>query len=204
MAAGGCGEDVPPTSPTPPPADPGYDQQNLYEGAIRGQGFGRFSAVDGRGDPTGAEWDLQSAQTATAGCAGVLAGIALPVRNLDGATEPVVLTLRMLQEGRRPEPDDAAVFGQVSLPAASFIGVDVLNPATWPVFDVSPLGFVVAPGMRFCFSVSTTDTVAFVLNPEFTGTYPGGGAFRRNRAADLDWSEQVHSDFGFRTWVATP
>ncbi len=204
LAAGGCSDDRSPTSPEPPPGDPGYDQQNLYEGSIMGQGIGRFSVVDGHGDPTGAQWDLQSAQTVTAGRAGVLAGIAVPVRNLDGATEPVILTLRMVQEGWQPEPDDRMAFGQVSLPAASFTDVDVLNPATWPVFDVSPLGLVVAPGTRFSFSVSTTDTVAFILNPEYGSTYAGGRAFRRNRAEGSEWLEQWRSDFGFRTWVSTP
>lgn len=202
LVASGCSDDAGPPVAPPPGSEAEYDQQNLYEGVVLGQGIGRFSVEDGHGDPAGADWDLQSAQTVTAGRAGILSGIALPIRNLDGATEPVVLSLRMLQGGSVPEPDDDLVIGQVSLPADRFTGVEALNPRTWPVFDVTSLGLAVAPGMRFCFSVATTDTVAYILNPEYGGRYEGGGAFRRNRARGPEWEAQPRSDFGFRTWVA--
>lgn len=202
LVASGCSDATGPPVDPPPGSGEEFDQQNLYEGVVLGQGIGRFSVEDGHGDPTGADWDLQSAQTVTAGRAGILAGIALPIRNLNGATEPVVLSLRMLQGGTVPEPDDALVMGQVSLPAGRFVGVEVLNPLTWPVFDVTSLGLEVTPGMRFCFSVATTDTVAYILNPEYGGRYEGGGAYRRNRARGPDWEAQPLSDLGFRTWVA--
>jgi hypothetical protein len=202
LIASGCSDATDPPVDPPPGSEAEFDQQNLYEGIVLGQGIGRFSVEDGHGDPAGIEWDLQSAQTVTAGCAGILAGIALPIRNLNGATEPVVLCLRMLQGGTVPEPDDDLVIGRVSLPADRFIGVEVLNPRTWPVFDVTSLGLVVAPGTRFCFSVATIDTVAYILNPEYGGQYEGGAAFRRNRARGPEWEAQPLSDFGFRTWVA--
>lgn len=200
----GCGDDESASGPVVPPPAEDWDQQNLYEGVVQGQGIGRFSAEDGQGDPGGGLWDLQSAQTVTAGRAGVLARIAVPVRNLGGATEPVHLTLRLLQENLRPEPDDNLSLGQVSLPASSFLDVDLLNPGTWPVFEVATLGMVVEPGRKFCFSVSTVDTTAYILNPEYGAGYPRGDAFRRNRADGPDWTSLPRSDFGFRTWVEAP
>lgn len=50
----GCGDD--PQSPPPADSPLVIDQENLTDGRLLGQGFGRFSDRDGHGDPDGATW----------------------------------------------------------------------------------------------------------------------------------------------------
>lgn len=205
LLLGGCSADDPVVAPPPPPppVEPAgtLDQENLLDGWIVGQGIGRFSVRDGSGDPDGAEWDLQDAQLVTAGRTGVLSAIRVPVRNTLGGTQPVTLQLRLLQDGERPEPDDDLVLGAASVPASACADVKYWRPETWATFDVSGLGLRVVAGQAFCFSLSTTDTIGFLVNPERSNGYAAGRAFRRNRAATAEWSAQPGADLGFQTFV---
>ncbi len=204
LLAAGPGCDGDPQSPPAVPASPlVIDQENLTDGRLLGQGFGRFSDRDGHGDPDGSTWDLQSAQVVTAARGGLLARIALPIRNTLAATRPVVLHLRPVWDDGAPVGGDDAGYGVVSLPAAAFVGVDVRKAATWPAFDVSGLGLVVEPGRKYAFSLSSTDTCGYLYGPEETWTYDGGAAWRRNFAVTVGWVELPGRDFCFRTWVDT-
>lgn len=196
---GGCGDD--PQSPPPGDSPLVLDQQNLADGRLLGQGFGRFSDLDGHGDPGGAAWDLQSAQVVTADRAGLLARLALPIRNTLQATSPVVLTLRAVWEDGAPVGGDDGGLGSVSLPASAFAGVLVHDATTWAAFDVSGLGLWLEPGRKYAFALSTADTSGYLLNPEETRTYAGGSAWRRNLAVSVGWVAMPGRDFCFRTWV---
>ena len=199
LGLGGCGEDD--ATPLEPAAGLTLDSESLYNGGLWGLGFGRCRNVDGSADPAGAFDDFQTGQMITARYTGVLSQLRLPIRNLDGATEPVELQLRMLQNGIRPEPDDGLVLGAVSLPASAFVGVVASDPATWATFDVSAIGLELAPGRKYCFTVSTADTLGFVYSVEMTMNYSRGSAFRRNRAFTAEWSEIVTGDLGFQAYV---
>lgn len=187
---------------------PGIDQQNPLDGPVAGQGIGRFSDVDGSPDPTGSSYDLQDAQTFTAGMDGQLTFVQLAIQNPDGATEPVILEIREVEPDPgtlafAPTSDDSlvGVLGRVSLPASAFVDADPANPDTWPAFDVSVLGIVVTAGTTYCFSVLTADTTGYTLSPELSMGYADGAAWRRNRAHDAAWTQMLGADFGFRTWV---
>jgi hypothetical protein len=199
LGTGGCGDDE--VAPLEPAAGLTLDSESLYNGALWGLGFGRCRNVGGSADPAGAFDDFQTGQMITARYAGVLSQLRLPIRNLDGATEPVELQLRMLQNGIRPEPDDGLVLGAVSLPASAFVGVLPDNPQTWAAFDVSAIGLELAPGREYCFTVSTADTLGFVYSVEMTMNYGRGSAFRRNRAFTAEWSEIVTGDLGFQAYI---
>lgn len=195
----GCGDDD--ATPLEPAAGLTLDSESLYNGALWGLGFGRCSHAEGVADPAGTSYDFQSGQMVTARYTGVLSQLRLPIRKLDGATEPVEVQLRMLQNGIRPEPDDGLVLGAFSLPASAFVGVVPDDPATWAVFDVSAIGLELAPGREYSFTVSTVDTVGYVYNVEMTMNYGRGSAFRRNRASTTAWSEIVTGDLGFQAYV---
>jgi len=202
LAGHGCGDEA--RAPAEPEPTLTLDVENRLDGQLGGQGLGRFSVLDGTPDPDGSDYDLQSAQVVTSRLTGVLADIRLPIRNPLGATAPVDLQLRLLRDGREPEPDDGLVIGTASLPAAAFVGVDLTDPGTWPRFDVSGVGLQLTPGRKYCFSVSTVDTLGFVYVVEFTMNYADGGAFRRNRAQTSAWSTMADADFAFQTFVAEP
>lgn len=144
LAGSGCGDDAP--APTDPQQSVRLDEENLLNGIIGGQGFGRFSDVDGTPDADGSDYDLQSGQMVTSRLTGVLSSIRLPIRNIFGATAPVVLQLRALQNGIVPEPDDDLALGTVSLPADAFVGVELDDPDTWADFDVRAVSLQLTPG----------------------------------------------------------
>jgi hypothetical protein len=199
LGLGGCGDDD--ATLLEPVAGLTLDSESLYNGALWGLGFGRCRSTGGPADPAGAFSDFQTGQMITARYTGVLSQLRLAIRNLDGATEPVELQLRMLQNGIRPEPDDGLVLGAVSLPASAFVGAVPSDPATWATFDVSAIGLELAPGREYCFTVSTADTIGFVYSVEMTMNYARGSAFRRNRAFTAEWSEIVTGDLGFQAYV---
>lgn len=199
LGLGGCADDEAP--PLEPVAGLTLDSESLYNGALWGLGFGRCRNVDGSADPAHAFDDFQTGQMITARYTGVLSQLRLPIRNLDGATEPVELQLRMLQNGIRPEPDDGLVLGAVSLPASAFVGVVANNPSTWATFDVSAIGLELAPGREYCFTVSTVDTIGFIYSVEMNMNYGRGSAFRRNRTYTAEWTEIVTGDLGFQAYV---
>jgi len=189
----------------PPPE---IDQVNPLEGAVVAQRIGWSSDVDGSPDPSGRSFDLQDAQTFTAGADGQLTFVQVAILNDDGATDPVVLEIREVELdpvtlGPVPTEDDslAGVVGRVELPADAFVDVDLADPDTWPGFDVSVLGMVVTAGTTYSFSLRTTDTAGFSVSPEVSMAYVGGAAWRRNRAVTSAWTEMLGADFGFRTWV---
>lgn len=190
---------------------PGIDQVNLLDGTVVDQGIGRFDELDGSPDPSGTVFDLQDAQTFTAGATGQLAIVQLGIVNEGGATQAVLLEIREVERDPStlevaPTPDDslAGVLGTVALPAAVFTDVDPADPDTWPAFDVSVLGVSVTAGVTYCVSVRTADPVGFTLAPEMASAYAGGAAWRRNRAIGAAWTEMLGADFGFRTWVWAP
>jgi hypothetical protein len=201
LAGNGCGDDA--RTPADPSSSIKLDEENLLNGNVRGQGFGRFSDVDGTPDADGSDYDLQSGQIVTSRLTGVLSSIRLPIRNISGATAPVFLQLRALQNGIVPEPDDDLALGTVSLAADAFVGVQSNDPETWAEFDVSAVGLELTPGRKYCFTVSTDDTLGFIYNVEFTMNYPQGDGFRRNQALTGAWSAMDNRDFGFQTYVDT-
>lgn len=189
-------------------APPAIDQENALDGTLTPQGIGRFDERDGSPDPSGASYDLQDAQTFVAGADGQLTFVQLAIENPNGATEPVTLELRKVEPDPgtlsfAPVPGDGptSVLGRVSIPASAVIDVDPADPDTWPVFDVSGLGVAVVAGETYAFSVLTADPVGFVLSLETSLGYPGGGAWRRNRAVDAAFTPLLGADLGFRTWV---
>ena len=195
--AAGCDDD-----PASPSRRMVLDQQNLLEGALGGQGIGRFSDINGAPDPAGTSYDFQDAQTFIAGVSGELKRIKLPIRNLYGATEPVELQIRSVLAGV-PDGDDGLVLGAVSVPADSMQGVDTADPATWVCFELGSLDLQVTAGQVYSYAVRTLDTNGYNYPPELTETYTGGGGFRRNRALTATWSPMADRDFGFQVWVAT-
>lgn len=188
---------------------PEIDQENRLDGPVADQGIGRFSDVDGSPDPSGTSYDLQAAQTFTAGVDGALVIVQLAILDPDGATQPVILELRevVFDPGTlsyAPSEDDslAGVLGAVALPASGFATADPADPTTWPAFDVSFLGVELVAGTPYCVSVRTADTIGFRLPPELSSSYPGGAAWRRNRAVTSAWTQMLGADLGFRTYVA--
>lgn len=192
----GCGDS------TGTPDEGVLDQQNLLDGTLAGQSIGRFSDQDGAPDPDGTAYDFQDAQTFVAGVSGRLTRIRVAVRNVSGATLPVILEMREVVGGA-PDPDDSQVIGSASV-AASVIASSVNeDPATWPSFDLSSLGLDVVAGGTYSFSVRSLSTVGFLFNPEFSMSYEPGAGYRRNRASGPDWVT-AGQDFGFQTFVAVP
>jgi hypothetical protein len=192
----GCGE-----SSTGPHA-PVLDQQNLLDGTLGGQGIGRFSDFDGSPDPTGTSYDLQDAQTFTAGISGRLTSIRVAVRNLSGASLAVILEIRNVVAGA-PDPDDAQVIGSASVEGAGIVSSVTTDPSTWPSFDVQSLGVDVVAGNVYSFSVRSLSTLPYLYNPELTSGYDQGAGYRRNRALGTGWSSGG-ADFGFQTFVSVP
>ena len=176
------------------------DQQNLYDGVMGGQAIGRFSDISGAPDPAGTAYDLQDAQSFTAGISGRLARIRLPIVRQTGCDLPVELQLRELPGGV-PDPDDGRVLGAVALPASAFAAVLKDDPDTWATFDVSGLEVQVTAGQAYCFSVRTADPKGFLYSPELDHAYAAGGSYRRNRAAGANWGGMGDWDYGFQVWV---
>jgi hypothetical protein len=175
--------------------------QNLLNGEIAGQGIGRFSESNGEPDPGGTSFDFQNAQTVAMGAAGELARIRIPIRNPLGGSDSVTLDIRPLV-GFEPDPDDSHNRGSVRVPGIS-AGVTNANTATWVTFDLTPLHINVTVGEMIAFSVRTTEDVGYVLNPEISNGYPGGGGYRRNRAQTTAWNGATFGgfDYGFQVYV---
>jgi hypothetical protein len=182
--------------PIPPT---GLDQQNLLDGAIGGQGIGRFSDLDGTPDPDGTSFDLQDAQTFTVGVSGRLSSIKVPLVNLSGATVGVTMQIVGVSDG---VPDESQSLGEVTIPASA-ISTDFAstgNPAQWATFDLTGLEINVEQGQVLAFIVRSLSTSAYIYNPESTLGYPNGTGYRRNRALTTAWSTGGQ-DFGFQTFV---
>ncbi len=181
-------------------AVPILDQENLPDESLGGQAIGCFNDSNGDPDPGCTSFNFQDAQTFTVGLTGRLVWIDVPVRQnpLQANTEAVTLEIRPVIGGV-PASNDGAVLGSVTLPSTAFAGVNVFDPATWPRFDVSGLGISVKAGDVLAYLVRTSDTVAYLYNPENPGNYPRGEAFRRNRAVSVTW--EASTDFLFRTFV---
>jgi hypothetical protein len=184
------------------PLKPGtelLDQENLLEGSLAGQGIGRFSDLNGDPDPTGSAFDYQDAQTFTAGVSGRLSRVTVALRNLGGATDPVVVELREIVGGG-PDSVDSRVLGSVTVGAADVAPSMNGDPSTWPSFDVASLGIDVIEGHVYAFAVRSVSTIPYLLNPELTMGYDRGEGYRRNRALGAGWLP-LDWDFGFQTFV---
>ena len=174
------------------------DQQNLLDGELGGQGIGRFNDITGAGDPEGAAFDYQDAQTFTVGVDGRLTRITVPLVNTGGATLGVTMQLVAVVDG---VPDEGHTLAEVTIPASA-ISTDLasrFDPLLWATFDFSSSNINVTKGQALAFIVRTSSPIAYLYNPEFSPGYDGGAGFRRNRALTTTWSEVF--DFGFQTFV---
>ena len=175
------------------------DQENLLDGTLGGQGFGRYDNGSGDPDPSGTSFDWQTAQTFTAGVSGTLTRVKLPVRNLFGATEPVIVEIRAVVDGA-PDTLDSGLLGSASLPAADFASVLNDDPSTWPSFDVSNLGIHLVQGHVYAFTARSVDPAGFLFNPESSMEYSGGEHFYKNAALGEAWNTNP-DDLGFQIFV---
>lgn len=182
----------------PTPTVSFLDQQNLLDGAIGGQGIGRFSDADGSPDPDGTTFDYQDAQTFTAGVSGQLTQIKVPIFNLEGGTGSVTMQIVAVSDG---VPDEGHSLGEAVIPVSALsTSFGFGNPESWATFDLSDLGITVVRGQQLAFIVRSTSTVGLIYNPEATLGYDNGVGYRRNRALGATWGT-FGQDFGFQTFV---